>query len=438
VAGGNAAVPFAYDGDENSAGIIAAADSLDGAAAGDYLDVGDGYAEFAAGFTYSVWVYPTAVRKWSHVLDLGNGTGSDNIVVNRVDTSAGLGFHNWNGGTSYIKEVAGQWALNQWQQITVTMSGRNVRMYRNGAQILSDSMPGTITGTLRTANFLGKSNWLPDEYFRGKLDQPELSKAARGADWIKLAYQNQRAAQTLVTVVKTVECPPRMTVSPDTLVPEGGLASLEAGVECAVSSFWSVQSGPGPRILDPDTRTLAVLIPRVAGDTAIVYRLTAVFADSTRTRDVRVGVREAIPDPVFSMPAMVWTGAAPLIYRPAISNLAAIRASRDSVLHWEWTLGGAAVEWTPLPDGVTLTGAAAEGEVDIRLCLDNGSLPVCKTAKVLVTGATSSLPGPAAAGPAAAVPAPEPVSAQAGRDALGRVFNPGFPVRRGISAFPSK
>ena len=302
VAGGNAAVPFAYDGDENSAGVIAGADSLDGAAAGDYLDVGDGYAEFAAGFTYSVWVYPTAVKKWSHVLDLGNGTGNDNIVVNRVDTSAGLGFHNWNGGTSYIKEVAGQWALNQWQHIAVTMSGRNVRMYRNGAQILADSMPGTMTGTFRTANFLGKSNWLPDDYFQGKLDQPELSKTARGADWIKLAYQNQRAAQTLITVVKTVECPPRMTVSADTLVPEGGLASLQSGVECAVSSFWSVQSGPGPRILDPDARTLTVPIPRVAGDTAIVYRLTAVFADSTRTRDVRVGVREAIPDPVFSMP----------------------------------------------------------------------------------------------------------------------------------------
>lgn len=433
VAGGNAAVPNTYDGDENSAGVIAGADSLDGAAPGDFLDVGDGYTEFTAGFTYSVWVYPTAVKRWSHVLDLGNGTGNDNIIVNRVDTSAALGFHNWNGTASYQREVPGQWTLNQWQHIAVTMAGRGVRMYRNGAQILSDSMPAAITAAFRTTNFLGKSNWVPDQYFQGKLDQPELSKAARGADWIRLAYQNQRAAQTLVTVVKTVECPPLMSVSPDTVVPEGGLLSLDAGVECAASWFWSVLSGPGPRILEPDSKTQTIRIPRVTGDTAITYRLTAVFGDSTRMRDVRVGIKEAIPDPVFTMPAMTWSGGEHLAYRPVISNLAAIKATRDSVLHWEWTLGGTEAQWTPLPDGVTLVSAAAEGEVEIGLCLDNGASPVCRTGKVQVTGAATSVSAPVTAASAGNI-----VSVQAGRDALGRASTPRRGFRRGVFAFPAK
>jgi biopolymer transport protein ExbB len=74
-AGGNPAQPGNYDGDEAGAGVIAGADSLDGGAAGDYLDLGDGYAELANGMTFTVWAFPTAVKTWSHLLDLSWGVG---------------------------------------------------------------------------------------------------------------------------------------------------------------------------------------------------------------------------------------------------------------------------------------------------------------------------------------------------------------------------
>jgi hypothetical protein len=432
VAGGNPAVPTAYDGDENVAGMIGAADSLDGAAAGDYLDVGDGYTEFTAGFTYSAWVYPTAIKKWSHVLDLGNGTGSDNIIVNRVDTTAALGFHNWTGNISNNKRVANQWVLNQWQHIAVTMTGRNVRMYKNGEQILADTLPAAITGVRRTANFLGKSNWTLDEYFQGKLDEPELSKTARSADWIKLSYQNQREAQTLATVVKpTQQCPAVISVPADTVIAEGETVSLNAGIECASGFSWSSVSGPAPRILDPETKSLVVRMPRVTADTAIVYRLTALFSDSTRTRDVRIRIREAIPDPVFALPAIAaWTGKEPLAYKPIISNLAAIKASRDSVLHWVWTFSGPNIDTVRLADGMTLESAAAEGALQIGLCLDNGSLPACKTASLNVTGATAGL-APDSMRPMT------PTLAKRGRDALGRTgATPSAPGKRAQSRSP--
>ena len=54
VSGGNPAAAVNYDGDENAAGVIAGADSLDGAAAGDYLDVGDGYADFTGGLVLGI------------------------------------------------------------------------------------------------------------------------------------------------------------------------------------------------------------------------------------------------------------------------------------------------------------------------------------------------------------------------------------------------
>lgn len=438
VSGGNAAVPVAYDGDENRTGMIAGADSLDGAAAGDYLDVGDGYSEFTAGFTYSVWVYPTAMKRYSHVLDLGNGIGSDNIIVNRVDTSNDLGFHNWNGTTAYAKQVANQWALNQWQYITVTMTGRNVRMYKNGAQILADTMPGAITGVARTTNFLGKSNWTLDEYFQGKIDEPELSKTARSADWIKLAYQNQRSAQTLATVLKPTLCAAKIALPADTTIAEGETLTLEATVECATDFSWSVVSGPAPRILDPETKSLVVRIPRVQADTAMVYRLTANYADSARVRDVRVTIREAIPDPAFTMPAPgTWSGKDSLAYRPVISNLAAIKASRDSVLHWAWSFTGPAVETGSLPDGVMLMGAESDGKLQIRLCLDNGSLPVCKSADLNVSAATATLDSRADGETGRLRHGQGPVDR--GRDAMGRASTPVDPrFRNWIPRFREK
>jgi hypothetical protein len=430
VSGGNPAVPGNYDGDESRTGIIAGADSLDGT--NDFLNVGDGYTEFTAGFTYSVWVYPSAVKKWAHVLDLGSGQGVDNIIVNRADTTSNMGFHNWNGTTNYTKEVANQWALNQWQHITVTMSGKNLRMYKNGVQIAADTLGAGISGAYRNANFLGQSNWAADQYFQGKLDEPELAKTARSADWVKLAYQNQRSGQTLVTVAKPSDCAAVFSAPKDTSVSEGDILSLSATVECASGLSWSVVSGPSPRIVDPEARVLTVLVPRVAGDTAVVYRLTAQFGDSARTRDVRVAIREAIPDPVFTLPGLPdWNGKDSLAFKPAIGNLEAIRASRDSVLHWVWSFTGPSVDTGWLEDGVMLRKADSEGTLQIGLCLDNGSAPVCKTANLTVSATAVSLrtrPG------TAPIRGNIPVTGVfRGRDANGRAINPAPAVRSGAA-----
>ncbi|MEO6096193.1 MAG: DUF2341 domain-containing protein [Fibrobacteria bacterium] len=433
VTGGNAAAPNNYDGDESVNGLIGLSDSLDGGPDGDFLDVGDGYAEFTPGFTFSVWVYPTSVKRWSHILDLGNGSGKDNIIVNRVDNTATLGFYNWTDAGYNSSPAAGQWVLNQWQHIAVTVNGRNVRIYKNGSQVLGDTLPEGITGAYRTTNFLGKSNWTADEYFQGRMDEPELSKTARSPDWIKLAYQNQRAMQTLVTAVRSVTCPVRFVPPRDTALAEGSLLSLDAAIECASYINWSIVSGPGPGILDPESRSLMLRLPRVAGNTSIVYRLTAGFPDSTRIRDVRVTIREAIPDPVFTLPVLLpaWSGREAVPYRPVISNLAAILASRDSILHWNWTFTGLEVDTGWLADGVILERASTEGILQVRLCLDNGGTPACRNADIDVMGTATGMD----AARARAIHVTDlPV-----RDALGRSpRNPGFPAPHGFPVFRRK
>jgi hypothetical protein len=411
-AGGNPATPVRYTGKEATAGVIAGADSLDGSADGDYLDVGPGYDGLGAGMTFTVWAYPTAANQWSHMLDLGNGENSDNIVVGRWDTTSGLAFHNWSGANHGSVNAPGQLVLNQWHMLGVTVTGKSVKLYKDGVQVLSDTVAFPITGVVRNLCFLGRSNSARSRYYQGKLDEPEISAATRSPDWIKLLYQNQKPGQAIPIVKKTAACVFGFSVQADTGAPEGSMITLRAQAGCASSFAWSLVSGPSLRILDPEKLSLPVGLPRVAGDTSLVFRFTAVYSDSTRTGDVRVRVREAIPDPVFTMPRdSVWNGLDPLSYRPNLVNLAALRAAPDSALHWLWAFSGPAVDTTGLPDGIVLKHAEA-GNLVLRLCLDNGGAPVCHeaTLKVVAPGATGLI-----------APKPLPAAApRALRDALGR------------------
>ena len=393
VAGGLPAAPVNYEGDESRPGMIGLADSLDGGSPGDYLDIGDGYTEYAGGFTYSVWVYPSAVKKWAHILDLGNGEFGENIILNRVNLTDTMALHNYNAaatGTSPgLLQAGNAWALNQWQYLTLTISGTSAKLYKNGGVIASATLINTVSASNRTSNFLGKSNWAVDDYFQGKLDEPELAKVARSDAWIKLCYQNQKAAQNLVTLKLPNLCKARFAAPKDTTVNEGSTLVLSSTADCANGFSWAALSGPAPRILDPETKALTVTLPRVAGDTVVVYRFAAAYADSSPYKDVKVHIKESIPEPAFTFPAdLTWNGKDTVPFRPSVTNLAAIKASRDSVLSWNWTVTGTTADTLWLKDGLMLE-RSPEGKMQVGLCLANGWLPTCKTVNMTVSATTA-------------------------------------------------
>ena len=202
VGANNYAVPMGYGGNESVPGVIGFADSLEsgGFASGEYLDLGAGFSDFTAGFTYSVWAYPTSRGRYARLLDLGNGVESDNINLFRVETSDDLGFDSYLGALTGNDKLVGAGALesDRWQEFTVTMQGLERRMYKNGALIKSGNSQTAIVKVNRTQNFLGRSPWGIDEYFQGKLDEPRISNVVRSADWIKLAYETQRAGSVAV------------------------------------------------------------------------------------------------------------------------------------------------------------------------------------------------------------------------------------------------
>jgi hypothetical protein len=385
VGGKPAAAPVNYDNDESREGIGGLCDSLDGKSPGDYLDLGDGFTEFSGGLTISLWANPARVSIWGRFIDIGNGAGVDNILLMRRDNSQDLVFKLFgsSGQTLGSLTAPGAIALDQWQFFAVTLTGTTASLYRNGVLVASGSLSSGVSNVKRINAFAGHSNWASDEYYGGKLDEVEMSHVARPAIWFKLAYANQKADQKLIGFSPpSIACTPKFGAPADTALPEASLLELAGTADCATSYQWSVVSGPGPRILDPEVKLLQVPLPRVLGDTSILYRFTAVIGGSARTRDVLVHVKEAIPEPVFTLADLSWNGKDSLLVQPVIQNMPSLVASPEPGLHYAWSLSGGTADTAWRRDGLLLRSAPDRTLLRVGLCLDNNGPQVCRAATV--------------------------------------------------------
>lgn len=429
VAGGNPALPAGYEGDEARPGVIALADSLDGDAAGDYLDAGAGYGDFTAGFSYSAWVKPAAVRTWGRLMDFGNGTAADNIIIGRDAGTANLAVHVYAGvGPAHSRLntppflVAGEW---QHVAVTIRPSDSLVSAFRNGALAWTGKLAAPIALAPRTGNWLGRSHWTADQYWQGMFDEVRLSRTVDDAARIRLGYESQRPDQALVTFRPPLPgCRPAFAAPADTAVEEGEALHLRAVADCATTFGWSQAGGLPIRILDPASKELPLALPRVAGDTAIVLRFAAELPGGPREALVRVGIREAIPEPRLLLPdSLAWDGRDSLAIRAVIPNLDSVRASRDSLVIFAWTVTGITLDTAQRGSALILRNPSGPGTADIRLCVDNRGPAACRTVRLRVdapTGMENRRP----------VPSARPSRVREGRRLDGRLWNSPHRPRR--------
>jgi hypothetical protein len=117
-------------------------------------------------------------------------------------------------------------------------------------------------------------------------------------------------------------------------------------------------------------------------------------------------VKEAIPDPIFSLPSdLAWNGTDSLLVTPVISNLAAIKASAQPHLRYSWTMADLAADTAWRDSGLMLKTTSEGGELTLGLCLDNNGPAICKSMTVSVKAATGLMPSAAAGEARKAAPA---------------------------------
>ncbi|HPP55982.1 MAG TPA: glycoside hydrolase family 76 protein [Anaerohalosphaeraceae bacterium] len=242
----------------------------------DYIDLPDGFANFRAGMTVSVWAYPTAVKNWARFLDFGNGEYNCNIVFGRRGSTNDLFFECYDYTASGGQVIAaGAIALNQWQMFTATLDAAgNVVLYKNGTPIASGktALPSNIT---RVNTYIGRSNWAADAYYEGFLDEVRVYNYPLTAQQVQILCQTAGQAENPFP-------PDKADGLNDFLTLQWTPGSLAAAHDIYIGTDAAAVQSAGPDSPEYKARrTNPSFTPQLLPDTLYYWRVDEINADQT-------------------------------------------------------------------------------------------------------------------------------------------------------------
>jgi hypothetical protein len=273
--------------------------------------------------------------------------------------------------------------MSQWIHVVHTFKNGDSRIYVNGA------LDGVSTSTgaplaIKTPARMYIGGWYNNFRFVGDLDEVRISKVTRSADWVKLQYENQKPMQTLVGPV--VPSGTDFAVSEKAIsLLEGKSAAVTAKAGGAQKVYWITKRGGQEAIASVDRFHLTLDAGRVAGDESLILQFKAVYANTVKTLDIPVTIREDIPDPVFTLKApATWDGREMIEVVPQIANLSAMQAKGTGKLKVDWTVSGMAVIKEAAPGKLLLKRSQNSGKLNVKLAISNGGVETVHDATIIV------------------------------------------------------
>jgi hypothetical protein len=278
----------------------------------------------------------------------------------------------------------GRIPLNQWTHVVHTYQKGEARVYVNGALDGISTARGAPLSIRRPAR-LWLGGWYDHYDFAGSMDEVRVSNVARSADWVRLEYENQQPLQTLVGLL--AQPGSEFSVSPERLtVAEGETATFRARAGGAEKVSWTLLRAGRETPLAVDRFAYTFHAGRVRGDTSLTLRFKAVYADSVKTRDIPITIREDIPEPVFTLEApAAWDGRRPIEVVPRLANLREMQAKGAGAVKIEWDVAPIAVVKQTMPDRLLLKRAMAGGLMHVTATAGNGGEPTTHTATIAVS-----------------------------------------------------
>ncbi|SIT46446.1 LamG domain protein jellyroll fold domain protein [Paraburkholderia ribeironis] len=187
---GNAHTGTLVGGASRVTGKVANAVSLDGSTG--YVSLANNIVADVSDFTIAAWVNWSGGNAWARIFDFGAGTGrylfltpksSAGIMCFSITTNGGYGSRNVNGNTAL--------PTGQWAHVAVTLSGTTATLYLNGNAIGSATdvifAPWRVGPTAQ--NWIGRSQYPADPFFKGAIDEFRIYRNALSADQITALVQ---------------------------------------------------------------------------------------------------------------------------------------------------------------------------------------------------------------------------------------------------------
>ena len=155
----------------------------------DYVDVND--FQLGGEITVEGWVYPTAHQNWQRMIDFGNGEYADNIILAASNGTTGKpAFDVYIGGTVYTATSPDAISLNSWHFLVGVLGGGRVKLYVDNVLKGDVAGPSGLNNLIRTNNYIGRSNWSADAFFKGLIDEVRIYNRALSESEIQDHYLN--------------------------------------------------------------------------------------------------------------------------------------------------------------------------------------------------------------------------------------------------------
>ncbi|GMH59965.1 hypothetical protein TL16_g02934 [Triparma laevis f. inornata] len=181
--------------------------SLDGS--NDWADIDD----FEIGGTSSIEVYVKYVsfNNKSPVFDFSNGDNSDNVILYNDGTAPSIKWAVLQGSTWKAMDMS-NFDSATWRHVVVTVSDTNIKVYKNGVLVGTNTDGNEPNVQIRTQHWLGRSAWDDRGYFDGTIAYVKI--------WHGVKLQ--------LSDVETVYAGRDTTPCPSNTLPGSNCASCEA------------------------------------------------------------------------------------------------------------------------------------------------------------------------------------------------------------------
>lgn len=338
----------------------------------------EGYPVGAASHTTEAWF--RAAEPNGNVLAWGNEHGQGKVVMHYRSPPHVKMECYFSGADVTGKRTI---PLGEWAHVVHTYVKGESRLYVNGAL---DRVSKTASAPLAIKSparlFIG--GWYDNYNFVGDIDEVRVSNVVRSADWVRMQYENQKPAQTLVGPV--VQSGDTFTVSETKVnVAEGTSVTLTATAGGAQKVYWVVKRDGKETVAAVDRLAFTLDAGRVVGDAAVAVELRAVYPTEVKRKEVAVTIAEAIPEPAFTLEVpTTWDGRKPIEIAPRLDNLKAMQAASGGKLNSAWTVSGIAVVKEVSDGTLVLKRAQNSGTLTVRVAIDNGGTPTVRTATIAV------------------------------------------------------
>jgi hypothetical protein len=327
------------------------------------------------------WIRPVAAT--ANVLGWGTDLGWGRVLIQLIkpqfNSPSCMNVDSWSGGAN----VAGSTsiALSNWVHVAHTYKNGQAKLYVNGVPNGTNTS-GTMNIPTPLRLYLGGWNGAYD--YAGDMDEVRISSVTRSANWIRLEYENQKPLQTLVGSL--VQDGSAFSVTPASVtMNEGTGTNLIAQAGGAQKVYWIVKQNGQETIVAVDQLSYTLAVGRVTGDQAFVLQFKAIYPTGVQTNDIPVTVKEAIPDPVYTLTApATWDGRQTVNIMPNISNWSTLQAAGVTNLSYNWNVTGLALTKTITNGTLTLLLSQGTGSLTVTLVLDNGGALVTNTTTILV------------------------------------------------------